>query len=377
MTTVFTGGRALDARGESGPSWILVDGDTITATGEGTPPRADTMIDTTGLWMTPGFIDLHAHGGGGHSYDSGAESIRAALETHRAHGTTRSVLSLVAAPIAVLRSGLETVAELSADDPLILGSHLEGPYLAPSRRGAHHHDYLRQPDQADIATLIQAANGTLRQTTLAPELPGGLDAVSAFAEAGIRVAIGHTEADAATARAAFDRGATILTHAFNGMPGIHHRAPGPIMAAFGDKRVTIELVLDGRHVDVDVAALAFTAAPDRIALVTDAMAAAGSEDGDYRLGALNVAVRDGVAMLRGTNTLAGSTLTQDAALRRAITQCGLSPADAVAALTRTPARALGEDHRLGLLDTGYAADILLLDSAWQVGGVWAAGRQLA
>lgn len=160
------------------------------------------------------------------------------------------------------------------------------------------------------------------------------------------------------------------------MPGIRHRAPGPIIAAFGDPRVTIELILDGIHVHPDVAQLAFISAPGRIALVTDAMAAAGSSDGDYRLGSLNVSVRDGRALLSGTNTIAGSTLTQDEALRCAIETVGIAPSDAVAAVTATPARALGIDERYGRLAPGYAADAVVFENGWQVEQVWAGGARL-
>src|SRR5690606_4626606 len=183
-----------------------------------------------------------------------------------------------------------------------------------------------------LDTLIGAGGGAIRQVTLAPEGAGAMDAIDRLVGDGIVVALGHTDCDYETARRAFDRGATLLTHAFNGMRGIHHRAPGPVTAALFDERVRLELVLDGVHVHPDVARLAFLAAPGRIALVTDAMAAAGSSDGDYRLGSLNVSVRNGRALLSGTSTMAGSTLTQDAALRCAIEGVGLDPVDAVAAL---------------------------------------------
>ncbi|TAL41823.1 MAG: N-acetylglucosamine-6-phosphate deacetylase, partial [Salinibacterium sp.] len=290
--------------------------------------------------------------------------------------TTRSVISLVANPMAALRSCLETIADLVAADPLVLGSHLEGPFLSMENRGAHNAEYLREPEPYEVEELIGAARGTLRQLTIAPELPGALDAIDVLAAAGVAVAIGHTTADEALAHAAFDRGARILTHVFNAMHGIHHRDPGPVIAAFDDERVTIELILDGKHVDPSVAHLAFGAAPGRIALVTDAMAAAGSDDGDYRLGSLNVTVRDGLAMLRGTTTLAGSTLTQDVALRLAVSEARISPRDAVTALTLTPARALGLEHRHGLLAPDFAADAVLLDHDWRVMSVWANGQEL-
>lgn len=377
MSTLFHGARKLDAHGQVDDFWMLVEGDSIVATGSGPQhPDAATSVDIAGHWLVPGFIDLHGHGGGGHAYDDGPEEILAALATHRAHGTTRSVISLVANPLAMLRTSLETIADLTEVDPLILGSHLEGPFLAADNRGAHSLDYLREPEPLEVEELLGAARGTLRQLTIAPELPGALEAIDVLVEAGVAVAIGHTMADEALAHEAFDRGARILTHAFNAMPGIHHRKPGPVVAAFEDERVTLELILDGRHVHPSVAHLAFGAAPGRIALVTDAMAAAGSSDGDYSLGSLTVAVRDGLAMLRGTTTIAGSTLTQDVALRCAIEAARVSAKDAVTALTLTPARALGLDHRHGLLAAGYAADAVLLDHEWSVTGVWADGRSL-
>jgi N-acetylglucosamine-6-phosphate deacetylase len=378
MTILFHGARKLDGRGEVDDFWMLVDGDTITATGSGRElPAATERIDVGGHWLVPGFLDLHCHGGGAHSYDDGPEEIAEALATHRAHGTTRSLLSLVANPVAQLRESLGVIADLAASDPLVLGSHLEGPFLAPARRGAHNPDFLLEPTPFAVEELLGASRGTLRQLTIAPELPGALEAVDVLVENGVTVAIGHSEATFELAQEAFDRGARLLTHAFNAMPGIHHRAPGPIVAAFEDHRVTLELILDGEHVHPDVAAMAFNAAPGRIALVTDAMAAAGSSDGDYRLGSLNVTVRGGLAVLSGTSTIAGSTLTQDVALRCAIERSGVSPADAVAALTVTPARALGLDHRHGYLAPGYVADAVWLDHEWRVGQVWANGRALS
>jgi N-acetylglucosamine-6-phosphate deacetylase len=377
MSTLFHSARKLDGHGQVDDFWMLVDGDSIVSTGSGPGrPLAGEHVDVAGRWLVPGFIDLHCHGGGGHSYDGGPEEIALALEPHRAHGTTRSVLSLVANPVSQLRQSLQTIADIADVDPLVLGSHLEGPFLAMERRGAHNADFLKEPLPYDVEELIGAARGTLRQITLAPELPNALDAIDVLVDQGIAVAVGHTEADFELTKRAFDRGARILTHVFNAMPGIHHRAPGPIVAAFEDERVTIELILDGYHVHPDVAAMAFHSAPGRVALVTDAMAAAGADDGDYRLGSLNVSVRHGLAMLSGTTTIAGSTLTQDVALRCAMENAHISPRDAVTALTATPARALGLDHELGYLQAGFAADAVILDHAWHVQDVWGAGRRL-
>jgi N-acetylglucosamine-6-phosphate deacetylase len=377
MTTLLRGARLIDGRGErTGPggAWVLLDGDVIRQVGTGDAPDADASADLGDATLAPGFVDIHVHGGGGHAVDGGAEELEGALAAHRAHGTTRSIVSFVSAPLARLRAGIAEVAALAARDPRVLGSHLEGPFLAPARRGAHDESFLRHPDPESVEGLIEAGDGTLRQITLAPELPGGLEAVARFADAGIVPAVGHTEADEQTARAAFDAGARLLTHAFNAMPGIGHRAPGPVIAAIDDERITLELVLDGLHVNPHVAKLLWNAAPGRVALITDAMSAAAEADGDYRLGTLNVTVRDGLAVLSGTETIAGSTLTQDVALRQAIAM-GATPAAAIAALTTIPARALGISG-LGLLEPGYPADVVALDSAWNVTGVWSLGQSV-
>ena len=377
-TLLLHSAHRIDELGEVPDAWVLFDGAVIAASGSGlaSAPHADESMDLGGARLVPGFIDLHGHGGGGHSYDDGGAELIAALDAHRAHGTTRSVISLVANPLGELRERLGEIAALAAADPLVLGSHLEGPFLAPGQRGAHHADFLREPDPDSIESLLAAADGTLRQLTIAPELPGALEVIAELAAAGVTVAVGHTEATFEQARDAFNAGARMLTHAFNAMPGIHHRAPGPVLAALEDSRVTLELILDGRHVHPEVARLLFGDAPGRVALITDAMAAAAANDGDYRLGSLNVTVRDGLAVLSGTSTIAGSTLTQDDALQLALSEVELDPAIAVAALTAVPARALGLGDRLGLLEPGYAADAVVLAVDGAVTHVWADGRQL-
>ena len=375
MSTLFRDARLLDERGEQ-PGWLLFHGSSIAERGSDEPPVADTVVDLGGARLVPGFIDLHGHGGGGHAYDDGGAELAAALDAHRVHGTTRSVISLVANPLGELRERLSEIAALAAADPLVLGAHLEGPFLAPGQRGAHNADFLRVPDPESVESLLAAAAGTLRQLTIAPELPGAIEAIAELAAAGVAVAVGHTEATFEQTRDAFDAGARMLTHTFNAMPGLHHRAPGPVLAALEDPRVTLELILDGRHVHPDVARLLFGDAPGRVALITDAMAAAAAADGDYRLGSLNVSVRNGLAVLSGTSTIAGSTLTQDVALRLALSEVGLDPSVAVAALTAVPARALGLGDRLGLLEPGYAADAVVLADDGSVTQVWAEGRRL-
>ncbi|MDQ0745625.1 N-acetylglucosamine-6-phosphate deacetylase [Clavibacter sp. B3I6] len=377
-TTLLRAARAVDARGAVDEAWVLLDGDAMAALGSGREtPAADRVVDLGDATLVPGFVDLHVHGGAGGSHDDGPDGIRAAVTLHRRHGTTRSVLSLVANPVPDLARSLAGIRAVMAEDPTVLGAHLEGPFLSPAAAGAHAHAHLVDPTPARIDALLEAGEGVLRQVTIAPELDGALDAIGRLVAHGVVAAVGHTTCSGATARAAFDAGATVLTHAFNAMPGIHHRQPGPIMAALADERVTLELILDGVHVAPAVAGLLFREAPGRVALITDAMAAAGSADGRYRLGELEVEVADGIARLAGADTIAGSTLTQDAALRIAVHEVGLALPDAVAALTLVPARALRLDDRIGLLRAGHAADVVALTPDLQVSRVWADGRELS
>jgi N-acetylglucosamine-6-phosphate deacetylase len=367
----------VDGGSETTDAWVRFVGGVVRDRGTGATwreaagPPPDEVRDADGATIVPGFVDLHVHGGGGSAFDEGRDAILSALPSHRRHGTTRSVVSLVSAPIDVLCDRLRTIAVLAAEDPRVLGAHLEGPFLSPANRGAHDSSALALPSREAVDRLLDAAAGHLVQVTIAPELPGAIEAIRAFSGAGVTVAVGHTTADARTASAAFDAGATLLTHAFNAMPGIHHRAPGPVVAALRDGRVVLELIADRVHVHPDVLALAFAGAPGRVALVTDAMAAAGASDGDYRLGALGVTVTDGVALLSGSDVLAGSTLTLDAAVRTSVA-AGIPLVDAIGAVTTTPARAIGREG-IGTLAPGDPADAVLLDDGLAPVEVWIAG----
>ena len=373
-TTLVRAARLVDVAGPVTDAWLLVGGDTILQAGTGAAPDADAVVDLGDATLVPGFVDLHGHGGATQAYED--DDFSAALAAHRAHGTTRSVVSLVANPVPDLVRSLGRIRDVMASDPLLLGAHLEGPFLSPDNKGAHNEDFLVAPTPAAVEALLAEGAGVIRQVTIAPELPGALDAVRRFVEAGVTVAVGHTVGTYEQARAAFDAGATVLTHAFNAMPGLHHRRPGPIGAAVEDERVTLELILDGVHVHPAAARTLFRAAPGRIALITDAMGAAGAADGPYRLGSLDVTVTDGVAHVTGTDTIAGSTLTQDVALRNAVRLTGQSLPDAVAALTSVPARAIGLGDRFGRLAPGFAADLVALSPALEVLRVWGAGQPL-
>ncbi|WP_084124320.1 N-acetylglucosamine-6-phosphate deacetylase [Demequina sp. NBRC 110054] len=284
-------------------------------------------------------IDIHSHGGGGHAFGESVEGTLAALKAHQATGTSQMVASLVTEPLDAMVERVAVVREAMAQDPDLLGIHLEGPFLAPSRKGAHPPHALIEPTPDAVSRLLDAAEGTIRQITMAPELPGALAAIERFASEDVVVAVGHTECTAAQAKAAFDAGARLITHAYNAMPPISGRAPGPLGAALADERVFIEVIADGFHVAPESIALLFAAAPGRVVLMTDAMAAAASSEGTYMLGELEVTVADGKALLTGTDTLAGSTLVLSHALE-VCEQMGLPREAVVEAATVTPLRAL-------------------------------------
>jgi N-acetylglucosamine-6-phosphate deacetylase len=341
------------------------------------PPHAEgeaAVLDLTGHWIVPGFVDLHLHGGGGASFSAGtAEEALQVIGTHRRHGTTTMTASTVTGGLGDLARQAGVLAELVEQGELA-GIHFEGPFLAPGRCGAHQRSLLRDPDPANVRKLVQAARGGARMMTLAPELPGGLDAVRLLADHGVIAAVGHTDASYDTTRAAIEAGATVATHLFNAMPGLAHRAPGPVAALLEDERVTVELINDGVHLHPAVLALAYRrAGPGRVAFVTDAMGAAGKGDGRYRLGPAQVEVREGVARLVEGGAIAGSTLTLDTVFRRAVTVDRIPVEEVVQAVSAHPARLLGAYDRVGSLEPGKDADLVVLDADFAVTGVMRRG----
>nr|WP_206448752.1 amidohydrolase family protein [Agrococcus sp. KRD186] len=348
-------------------AWLQSEGGVITALGQGAPPRSPDLAlpDAT---LAPGFVDLHCHGALGSAFDDDEPDWAAIAAFRSAHGATRQAVSLVTAPLEQLLPRVAAAAAACAADGALLGVHLEGPFLADSHRGAHDPAALQAPTPESVERLLEAGDGRLLQVTVAPELPDALDAIGSFTDAGVLVAVGHTGADADTVRAAFDAGATLLTHACNGMPPMHHRSPGPLAAALLDARVTLEAIADGEHVAPEMLALLLQAAPGRIALVTDAMAAAGMADGDSRIGSLDVRVEQGLPRLAGSGAIAGSTLTLDRAIR-VLVAAGVPLETALDAATRAPADALGRDD-LGTLRVGARADLVALDARLEPVGVW-------
>ncbi|MEU6971903.1 N-acetylglucosamine-6-phosphate deacetylase [Kitasatospora aureofaciens] len=359
--TVLTGARLVLPGGVVEGGRLAVRGPRIAAITSGGTEPGD--LDLTGHTVVPGFVDLHVHGGGGASYASGiAEEALLAARAHLEHGTTTTMASTVTGEIDDVARQAAVLSEL-VEDGILAGIHFEGPFISPGRCGAHRPDLLREPDPALVRKLVDAARGHAKMVTLAPELPGGLDSVRMLADLGVIAAVGHTDSDYPTTLEAVEAGATVATHLFNAMPGIAHRAPGPVVALLEDERVTVELINDGVHLHPSVLDLAYrTAGADRVALITDAMGAAGMGDGLYPLGPLQVQVKDGVAMLPDGSSIAGSTLTQDRAFQRCLTVNGLSLNQAVESLCATPARLLGLADTIGTLEAGKHADLVVLDS---------------
>lgn len=367
--TVLTGAELLR------PGWIDVADGTVRATGGGAPPGPARELGA--VTVVPGFVDTHVHGGAGANFTAADTAQTAvAVDLHRRHGTTTLIASLVtAAPAELLRQ----VGALAADvrSGLLDGIHLEGPWLSESRCGAHEPALMRDPDPAEVDRVLAAGAGCIRMVTLAPERHGAPEAIDRFVGAGVVVAVGHTEATYAQTRCAIDAGATVGTHLFNAMRPIDRREPGPVIALLEDDRVTVELITDGVHLDPAIYRhVTRSAGPQRVSLITDAMAATGMADGWYELGPLGVQVTDGVARVAGTETIAGSTATMDHVFRFAVAHSGLARdaalQSAVAQASVNPARALGlPDARL---IAGTAADLVVLDVDLAVAGVLRRGE---
>jgi N-acetylglucosamine-6-phosphate deacetylase len=373
---VLSGARVVTPTGVVDDGWLRVEDATIAEVGRGRPP-AGAGPRLVGYWVLPGFVDLHVHGGGGASMlAADPDEIAAAAAFHRAHGTTTTLASLVTAPVGVMVAGVGAIATLVERGTTgVVGSHLEGPFLSGARCGAQDPRYVLEPDPAALAALLTAGRGTVRVVTLAPERPGGLDLVRATLAAGAVAAIGHTDATCAEADAAIADGASLATHLCNAMRPIHHREPGAVGAALRAPSVVCEVINDGAHVhDAMVATIFAAAGADRVALITDAIPAAGSSDGVHRLGDRTVEVHDGIARLSPGGALAGSTLTMDVAVRRAVRDVGVPIDVAAAAAATTPARVLGLADRTGSITAGLRADLVVLDDELDVVAVMAAGQ---
>jgi len=328
---------------------------------------ADGVIAAVGLEpgrggiAAPGFVDLQVNGFGGIDLmRASADGWTAAGEAMLATGVTAYRPTVITADEDEMAGALASIAG-ARTRPRILGAHLEGPFLSPARLGAHPPEHRRDPDRALLERLLAA--GPVAHVTLAPELPGAEELIALLTGRGVLVAAGHSDATAAEAHAAFDRGVRTVTHLFNAMRPPLAREPGLALAALARDDVTVQLIADGHHVAEDAVRVAWAAARGRLALVTDAVAAAGAGDGTFTLGGRPVRAEAGVVR-DAEGRLAGSALTMDAAVRR-LHALGAPLEEALAAASAVPAALAGRPE-LGSLAPGTPADVVVLDDRLEV-----------
>jgi N-acetylglucosamine-6-phosphate deacetylase len=319
----------------------------------------------------PGFVDLQVNGFGGVDFlDADLDGYRRAGEALLETGVTAYLPTLITSPEETLLAALAEVPACS-DYPRIPGVHLEGPFLSPRRLGTHHATARRDPDLELLERLLDG--GPVRLMTLAPELPGAFPVIERLLERDVVVSLGHSDATAEQANAAFDLGVRTVTHLFNAMRPLLHRDPGIVGAALARDDVVVQLILDGVHLAPETVKVVWRAAPGRVALVTDSITAAGESDGAYSFASLDVQVHEGE--VRGPDgVLAGSVLTMIDAVRNAHA-LGVPLADAVEAATAVPARALRLPE-IGRLDVGLPADIVILDDSIEIVRVLVGGQVL-
>lgn len=329
---------------------------------------AGEVVELGDRIVAPGFVDVHVHGGDGAQVNSDdADEVVASLATiarfHARHGTTAFLATTVSDSPDRLRStvsGIRVAAAAGAcpDGARLLGAHLEGPFLSPARPGAQDPDALRPPDPDELSRLLATGDGTVSMITLAPELDGAFDLISAALAGGCLVSLGHSDADYETARRAFAAGARHVTHLFNGMAPFHHRAPGLAGAALAATGVTVELIADNEHVHPAALEIAWHCLGDRLVAVSDAAPAAGLAEGRYHLGRLPVTVSGRrVELADRPGTLAGSALTLDRAVEN-LAAAGVPLLSALRAAGEVPSRLC---RRLGTLEPGAPADLVVLD----------------
>lgn len=371
---VTTAGRVYE------PGWVATESGRIVDVGQGPSPGGKAAVRMDDGVLSPGLVDMQLNGAFGIDVAGAGddEAWYAVLDRLPETGCTSVVPTLITAPVEQIADGLRAYAarasRLAARPGAArsLGLHLEGPFLSERRRGAHRADLLCDPTPEAVDTLLAAArDGALCYVTLAPEREHALEAIRRLRGAGVRVAVGHSDATDAQVRAAVDAGATGVTHLFNAQRPLRHRDPGVVGAALSDTRLTLGLIVDLHHVHPTAVAVAFAAAAGRIAVVTDAAAAMGMPAGTYELGGEPVLVQPGQPPLRADGTIAGSAVRMDEAVANTVS-CGVSLPVAVDAATRVPADAVGRSD-LGRLEPGALADLVWLGPDLRARATWIAG----
>ncbi|MBY3618406.1 N-acetylglucosamine-6-phosphate deacetylase [Acinetobacter sp. CUI P1] len=324
-------------------------------------------IDGGGHLLVPGMIDVHIHGANGFDMMDGTEkSIQEVSSACASSGCTSFLATSVSSTLEDLLEMIRSVKRVIGHEvgAKIAGIHLEGPYLNPKRKGMQNEKYLRHPNLEEMNLIFEEAGSLIKMVTIAPELPGGMELISFLKEKGVVIAIAHSDATYEEAKQAFASGASHVTHCFNGMRPIHHRDPGVIVAAFEEKHVSLQAIVDNVHLHPAIIRLMHTLkGPEGMVLITDALQAMGLGDGDYMFGGHHVTVFEGVARLKD-GTLASSTVTMNEALRYTV-ETGIPLIDAVKMASTTPAHILGLQEK-GVITSGFDADLVLLDDEFKV-----------
>ncbi len=371
--------RLVDATTDISRGAITIEDTHIQAVenSEYSDPQQAHIIDASGMIVMPGFIDVHTHGGGGYSLQTtDAEEIRAYAHWVPKTGTTSFLIVVIGVPGSIPEKQLRTAIEVLDEqgrgaEPI--GIHLEGPYMSMAKRGAHLQSWLRMPEESETEQLLQITNGHLRLLTLAPELPGASAMIHRLVHAGVTVSMGHTNATYEQSLEAIKLGVTHVTHCFNAMRPLLHRAPGPLAAVAQTNQVRGELIADGVHVHPAVMnALVKLLGPDRIVVITDALSGAGAAESTFDFAGQSVKVIHGAARLTD-GTLAGSVLTMDQALRNMLLMTKVTLQQAVGMLTLNPAQAAQVSHRKGCLKVGYDADVLIFDQSLELQATFCKG----
>ena len=347
---------------------VLAVGDKIQHVGDVASATAQAVLDATGCFVLPGFIDLHVHGGAGYdAMDATPEALAQMAHFFAQHGVTAFLATTMTALHDAILAAVAAVGqwgETITTGARIIGVHVEGPYISPKFPGAQPAAYIRPPSLREFAELVAA--GPVRMITLAPEVDGAAALIAAARQQGVTVVWGHTNATYEECVQAAERGVTQATHTYNAMSGLHHRKPGVLGATLTLDQIYAQLIADNIHVHpAAMNVLARCKGVARTVLITDAMRAAGLPDGEYELGGQPVTVSDGSCRLTD-GTLAGSILTMERALINFMAATGLPLAAAWPATSRTPAQSLGLGQRYGALKPGYQADVVLLDAQLQV-----------
>lgn len=349
--------------------------------GEKTPPAGADVVDAQGNWLLPGFIDVHVHGGYGADFmDAQASSLEAITRFHSSMGTTSILATTMTASREAISDVLESVHSYrSSAMPYaqVVGVHLEGPFINPSKVGAQNPKYVVLPQIEWMQDWHEQYPGLVKILSLAPEREGALEMIAWCREHGIAASAAHTDSTFEDIEAAVRHGLSHSVHMYNAMKPLHHREPGTVGAILTTEAISTEIIADGIHVHpACIKLLAAMKQKQNLLLITDAISAAGLDDGSYQLGGLDVIVKDGVARLKDGDSLAGSTLTMIRGFRYLVEEVGLSIEDVSRYASGNPAKLLGISDKTGSISVGKHADLLIVSPSLELQQVYIQGRQV-